>query len=98
MDEIVRHLQGCLKKGALDGLRTVSMWMGVAGRRAMSFMDQSAQTIAMTEESKPREAKEPLAEVIEFYVPANFTRAVRWIPSWRRGKLLPFRPTQKKTA
>lgn len=38
------------------------------------------------------------AEVIEFYVPSNFVRPVRWTPSWRCGKVLAFRPDQKKTA
>jgi hypothetical protein len=99
VDEIVRHLQGRLKKAALDGLSAVSMWMGVAGRRAMNSMDRSSRTIAMTEESKPREANEPeAAEVIQFYVPVHFVRPVQWIPAWRRGKLIPFRPNQKKTA
>ena len=99
MDEIVRHLQGRLKKVALDGFDTVSVWVGVARRRAMTSMEQHIQTMPITEEPKPREVKEPeLAEVIEFYVPRNFVRTVRWIPSWRRGKLIQFQPARKKTA
>lgn len=99
MDEIVRDLQGRLKKIALDGLGSVSMWVGVARRRAMTYMEPRVQTMPMTEEPKPQEVKEPeLAEVIEFYVPRNFVRTVRWTPSWRRGKVILFQATRKKTA
>jgi len=57
------------------------------------------QAMPMTDESKTQEPKEAEpGQVIEFYVPLNFVRPVRWIPAWRRGELLQFRPRQKKTA
>jgi hypothetical protein len=101
VDEIVRCLQGCLKKIALDRLGSVPLWMGVGRSRAVILGDRSYQTMQMTDETKTPELikpPSPQAEVIEFYVPPNFVRPVRWISEGHCGKLLPFRPSQKKTA
>lgn len=91
----MRDLQGPLKKVAIERLRALPMRMGVARRHRMTDWERY-QTMAMTDESNSQEPKEPdLGEVIEFYVPLNFVKPVRWIPAWRCGKLLEF---QKKTA
>jgi hypothetical protein len=98
VDEIVRRLQGPLKKIALERLRSLSMWMGVARRQRMTETERY-RAMPMTNESKTQEPKEAEpGEVIEFYVPLNFVRPVRRIPAWHRGELLQFVPRQKKTA
>ena len=101
MDEIVRGVQSYLKKIALDRLGSLPMWMGVARRRPVAYPDRRAQTTHMTDEAKKDESQElesAEAEVIEFYIPLNFRKPIRWIPPAHRGKLLPFQRTQKKTA
>jgi hypothetical protein len=32
-----------------------------------------------------------MAKVIEFYVPTNFSRRVKWVPSQLRGRVIGFR-------
>ena len=101
VDEIMRRLQGHLKKITLDRLSSLSVRMGVARRRPVMQLDRSARKMHMTDEPKTPERKEPKPaemQVIEFYVPANFRKPVRWVPAAQRGKLLQFRPTEKKTA
>lgn len=101
VDEIVRRLQGHLKKVAFERLGSMPMWMGVAWRRPVSRLDRHAQRMQMTNEPKTHERKQPKPaemQVIEFYVPRHFRKPIRWIPAEHRGRLLQFRPTQKKTA
>ena len=39
-----------------------------------------------------------MAKVIEFYVPARFRKAVKWVPQQQRGRVLEFAAPQKRTA
>jgi hypothetical protein len=39
-----------------------------------------------------------MAKVIEFYVPGNFRRSVKWIPPKQSGKVIEFPTLQKKSA
>ena len=39
-----------------------------------------------------------VAKVIEFYVPNNFRKALKWVPEVQRGKILEFCPETKKSA
>jgi len=39
-----------------------------------------------------------MAKVIEFYVPSNFRKALKWVPEVQRGKILEFCPQTKKSA
>jgi hypothetical protein len=40
-----------------------------------------------------------MAEIIEFYIPSGFQRtAPLWLPREQRGKVIPFRTPQKKSA
>ena len=39
-----------------------------------------------------------MAKVIEFYIPARFRKAVKWVPQQKRGRVLEFPVAQKRTA
>jgi hypothetical protein len=39
-----------------------------------------------------------MAQVIEYYVPDNFKKKVKWIPLQDRGKLIYFPMDEKKSA
>jgi len=39
-----------------------------------------------------------MAQVIEFYIPESFRRKVKWIPAERRGMLIEFPRSVKKSA
>jgi len=39
-----------------------------------------------------------MAKVIEFYIPKNFRRLLKWVPELQRGKILEFCPQTKKSA
>jgi hypothetical protein len=39
-----------------------------------------------------------VAKVIEFYVPTNFCKRVKWLPPQDRGKVIEFRLAAKKSA
>jgi hypothetical protein len=39
-----------------------------------------------------------MANVIEFYVPLRFRKAVKWVPRQLRGRVLEFPLAQKRTA
>jgi hypothetical protein len=36
-------------------------------------------------------SRRTMAQVIEFYVPAHFTKRAMWVPHEKRGKVIPFR-------
>jgi hypothetical protein len=42
------------------------------------------------EETKTKKREMAVAKVIEFYVPNNFRRRVKWVSPERRGKVLAF--------
>jgi hypothetical protein len=39
-----------------------------------------------------------MAKVIEFYVPKNFLRPLKWVPQLQRGKIIEFCSQTKKSA
>ena len=39
-----------------------------------------------------------MAKVIEFYIPRNFRRPMKWVPEFQRGRILEFCPQTKKSA
>lgn len=39
-----------------------------------------------------------MANVIEFYVPVRFQKAVKWVHQQQRGRVLEFPVAQKRTA
>jgi hypothetical protein len=39
-----------------------------------------------------------MANVIEFYIPVRFRKAVKWVPQQQRGRVLEFPVPQKRTA
>jgi len=39
-----------------------------------------------------------MAKVIEFYIPRNFRKSLKWVPELQRGKILEFCPQTKKSA
>lgn len=40
----------------------------------------------------------PVANILEFYMPSDFRKPVKWTPPEQRGKLIEFCATAKKTA
>jgi len=42
--------------------------------------------------------KVAMAKVVEFYIPKNFRRPMKWVPELDRGKVLAFCPQTKKSA
>jgi hypothetical protein len=39
-----------------------------------------------------------VAKIIEFYIPNNFRKSVKWMPSKQRGKIIEFASQAKKSA
>jgi len=39
-----------------------------------------------------------MAKVIEFYIPTNFRKPMRWVPAIDRGKIIEFYPQTRKSA
>jgi hypothetical protein len=39
-----------------------------------------------------------VAKVIEFYIPNNFRKKVKWLSPEQRGKIVKFAPPMKKSA
>jgi hypothetical protein len=39
-----------------------------------------------------------VAKVIEFYIPNNFRKKLKWLPPELRGKIVQFAPPVKKSA
>ena len=39
-----------------------------------------------------------MANVIKFYIPVRFRKAVKWVPQLQRGRVLEFPVAQKRTA
>lgn len=39
-----------------------------------------------------------MAKVIEFYIPNNFRKPMKWVPQVQRGKILEFCPPIRKSA
>jgi hypothetical protein len=39
-----------------------------------------------------------VAKVIEFYIPNNCRKPLKWVPEFQRGKLIEFCPQTKKSA
>jgi hypothetical protein len=62
--------------------------------RIESQLQLSKQRAGILEEKAGR----TVAKVIEFYIPNNFRRSMKWISREQRGKILVFAPPVKKSA
>jgi hypothetical protein len=45
-----------------------------------------------------RESTDDVAKVIEFYIPKNFRKSVKWVSPNQRGKIIEFASQVKKSA
>ena len=87
----MRDMQGTPEKVAIVRFGSLSMRMGVVGMLNWRFgLNQST--------NEGREAGEPVANVIEYYIPSTFRKRVKWTPPAQRGKLIEFYPPAKKSA
>jgi hypothetical protein len=59
---------------------------------------ESSQNFEDDHGSEPRTKEVAVAKVIEFYVPNNFRKALKWVPELQRGKILEFCTQTKKSA
>jgi hypothetical protein len=48
--------------------------------------------------SKQDTSEDAMARIIEFYIPARFHKAMKWIPPTERGKVLEFPAEVRKSA
>jgi hypothetical protein len=92
VDEVMCFMQGASEKAAVVRFGSVSMRMGVAGARSV----KNGERLRITRQRNQRE--QPVAKVIEFYIPSTFRKRMHWIPSRQRGKLIEFCRTEEKTA
>jgi hypothetical protein len=75
-----------LKKLRLCDSVRVSMRMGVAG----SCIAKPGKRPYALGDRKTEGQELIVAKVIEFYIPSNFHKRARWIPTEQRGKLIEF--------
>jgi hypothetical protein len=54
--------------------------------------------IAFLRLSKQDTSEDAMARIIEFYIPARFHKAMKWIPPTDRGKVLEFPAEVRKSA
>ncbi len=71
------------------------MWVGVAGPYESRARLQPVNSMR---ESLGEKAGLTVAKVIEFYIPTNFQKSVKWGPPEQRGKIIEFAPQVKKSA
>ena len=86
MDEVMCFMQGASKEAAIVRLGPVSMRMGVAG----SCIAKPGKRLYALGDRKTEGQELIVAKVIEFYIPSNFHKRARWIPTEQRGKLIEF--------
>ena len=85
MDEVMCFMQGASKEAAIVRLGPVSMRMGVAG----SCIAKPGKRLYALADRRTEGQELIVAKVIEFYMPSNFHKRARWIPT-ERGKLMEF--------
>jgi hypothetical protein len=86
VDEVMCFMQGASKEAAIVRLGPVSMRMGVAG----SCIAKPGKRLYALGDRKTEGQELIVAKVIEFYIPSNFHKRARWIPTEKRGKLIEF--------
>jgi hypothetical protein len=58
-----------------------------------------ARKLIAASPTKTRKIKEiVMAQVIEFYIPNNFPKPLKWAAQLQRGKVIEFRPQTRKSA
>ena len=58
----------------------------------------ATQMFHKTESGLEEKAGMTMAKIIEFYVPNNFRKRVKWVSPERRGKIIEFPSQMKKSA
>ena len=89
MDAIMRGVQSPSEETQIERFPSLSVRVGVAwlvGFLARMYLGNR------TEDLKDA----TVAKVIEFYIPINFSKHVKWLPPQERRRVIEFRsPTQK---
>ena len=80
VDEVMCFMQGASKEAAIVRLGPVSMRMGVAG----SCIAKPGKRLYALGDRKTEGQELIVAKVIEFYIPSNFHKRARWIPTFVR--------------
>jgi hypothetical protein len=81
VDAIMRSMQSTFDQAPAEQVRPLSMRLGVVEPKRLGVG---------WEHDLIGEGEMTVAKVIEFYVPDNFRRAVKWVSPERRGKLIQF--------
>lgn len=84
MDAILCCLQGAFEEISSVRFRAVSMWMGVGGYSRSQFRGVGGE--------QAEGLGNPVAKLIEFYVPERFRPRASEVPPEDRGKVIEFRP------
>ena len=91
MDAIMRGMQSPSEETQTKRFPPLSVRMGVAwlvGFLASPYLGKT------TEDLKDA----TVAKVIEFYIPTNFSKRVKWLPPQQRGRVIEFRLPAQKSA
>jgi hypothetical protein len=87
VDAVMRGVQGTSEKPLVERFSALSVRMGVVGTLATSA---GRETVELKDRA--------VAKVIEFYIPTNIPKRVKWIPPQQRGKVIEFSLPPKRTA
>jgi hypothetical protein len=89
VDAIMRGVQSPSEETQIERFPPLSVRVGVAwivGFLARLYLGKTTEDL--------KDATVP--KVIEFYIPINFSKRVKWLPPQQRGTVIKFRlPTQK---
>jgi len=92
VDAIMRRVQSTPKKTSIVRFGALSLRMGVAGIWSLpSGPDPSGY-------ARSNPGDQPVANVIEFYVPKAFRKQLKWVSPQQRGKVIEFYTPAKKSA
>ena len=92
VDAVMRYMQGTPKKTAIVRFGALSMRMGVAG-----IWSLPSRPVPSGNE-RGNAGDQPMANVVEFYIPNTFQKRVKWTPPERRGKVIEFYQPAKRSA
>jgi hypothetical protein len=81
VDAIMRGMQSTFDQAPAEQAGPLSMRVGVVEPKGLGVG---------CEHDLMREGDMAVAKVIEFYVPDNFVRTVKWVSPERRGKIIQF--------
>ena len=94
MDEVMRNLQSSTEKAEFERFRALPVRMGMAGAYRSKAECDSVKSMWNVR----RQGRRTVAKVIQFYIPNNFRKKLKWIPAELRGKIVQFAPPVKKSA